>query len=667
MKDFDVIVVGAGHAGIEAAHACSRMGLSTLILTMNVDQVGAMSCNPAIGGLGKSQLAREVDALGGLMCRVADLSAMQYRILNEHKGAAVRATRVHVDRHEYRQLMKARIERTQGLSIKQGNATKLMMDRGRIVGVETELGQKFYSKAVVITTGTFLNGKAHIGRSNFGSGRAGEPPSIGLSAFLESLGIRIRRLKTGTVPRLDARTIDFSKIEEQPSLTDCKPLSFFSSGLRKDLMSAHIAYTNTSTHEIIQGSLDQSPLYSGIIQSRGPRYCPSVEDKVVRFSDRERHQVFLEREGRWTEEVYAGGLSTSLPYDCQLSFLRTIHGLEDVEIIRPGYAIEYDSIDATQLEPSLALKDCRGLYFAGQVNGTSGYEEAAAQGILAGINAGLFANDSDPWIPLRSESYIGVMVDDLTTKETTEPYRMFTSRAEWRLHLRQDNAEVRLMPKALELGLVSESDYEAFERIQSKRAATKKRLHESRITPTEQTNQRLKFHQLAEIKIPHRAIDLLRRPEVTFEVLENFFPGITGDSDSEDIFAIETEIKYEGYIQQAEADVGRLKKLDGLRIPAQLNYGSLAGLPNEAVEKLSQIRPTTLGQASRISGITPATISLLAIHISKRSHENDACVLDRRFDLIEKRGKAIGGDKAVEKITDKTNPPSQKTQEISST
>jgi tRNA uridine 5-carboxymethylaminomethyl modification enzyme len=619
------------------------MGTETLLLTMNVDQIGAMSCNPAVGGLGKSQLAREVDALGGMMCRVADQTAMQYRLLNESKGPAVQATRVHVDRHQYRQKMKAICERQPRLSVKQAQVAKLLFENNLICGVETSLGQKFKANQIVITTGTFMNGKAHIGKLNFASGRAGEPPSIGLSDFLSTIGIKIGRLKTGTVPRVDARSIDFSKAEEQPSHTHCGPLSFFSENLRPDLESAHIVFTNSKTHEIIRESLTESPLYSGIISSRGPRYCPSVEDKIVRFSDKDRHQVFLEREGRDTEEVYVGGLSTSLPYDCQLKFLRSIPALEKVEIIRPGYAIEYDYIDATQLFPTLEVKDFPGLYFAGQVNGTSGYEEAAAQGIIAGINAALRAQEKSPLILKRSEAYIGVMIDDLVTKGTKEPYRMFTSRAEWRLLLRQDNADMRLSPIAHELGLISDLDFEKFYSKIQRRENLRTQLQEVRLTPTAETNEKLRSLEQAELKTMTRATELLRRPTFGIQSLKYFVSEIDFETMKDDLGFIETEIKYEGYIDQARSQIRQVERLEDMPIPNDFDFSSLQGLTRESIEKLSGVRPMTIGQAGRISGITPATLSILAIHLNKRRNNNRTCAASQVFDVIEEtRGNEIG-------------------------
>ena len=629
MSKYEVIVIGAGHAGVEAALASSRMGAKTLLLTMSADQIATMSCNPAVGGLGKSQLAREVDALGGMMCQMADETAIQYRLLNEKKGPAVRATRVHVDRHEYRAKMKFTVESQENLELKQGQVTELLFDKGRLCGIRTALGQNIYSPRVVITTGTFMKGKAHVGKVNFASGRAGEQPSIGLSDFLSSIGMRIGRLKTGTVPRVDSRTIDYSKIEEQPTQTHCGPLSIFTPKLRDDLESAHLTFTNEKTHDIIRRSLSESPLYSGIIHSTGPRYCPSVEDKIVRYADKKRHQVFLEKEGRLTNEVYVGGLSTSLPYDCQVEFLRSIEGLENVEIVRPGYAIEYDYMDATQLYPTLEVKDVPGLFFAGQVNGTSGYEEAASQGILAGINAGAQAKELDPLILKRSEAYLGVMVDDLVTKGTKEPYRMFTSRAEWRLLLRQDNADVRLISIAHRYGLISSLDHDFCLEKSARRKVLKQKLNSCRYTPTKEVNDKLSKLEHAHLKKDTRASDLLRRPNFSIKDLKEFGFEFDPVFTEDDLKSVETDVKYEGYIKQAEMHISQIEKLDDLPIPTSFEFNNISGLTNEAIEKLSKVRPINLGQAGRVSGITPATLSVIAIHLAnikkKERYEKLAC------------------------------------------
>jgi tRNA uridine 5-carboxymethylaminomethyl modification enzyme len=624
---YDIIVVGAGHAGVEAALAATRMGRRCLLLTMNADQIATMSCNPAVGGLGKSQLAKEVDILGGQMARMADETAIQYRILNAKKGPAVRATRVHCDRHEYRQKMKFFVESQPGLALKQAQVARLLFESGRLQGVETSIGQKFFSRQVVITTGTFMNGKAHIGRQNFSSGRAGEAASIGLSDFLRTLGLNIQRFKTGTVPRVDARTIDFSKTEVQPTETDCVGLSNFTRELRSDLGPAHLTYTNPRTHEIIQESLSESPLYSGIIESRGPRYCPSVEDKIVRFAEKDRHQVFLEREGRQTEEVYVGGLSTSLPVDCQERFLRSIVGLEKVEIIRPGYAIEYDYIDATQLLPSLQVRAVEGLYFAGQVNGTSGYEEAAAQGIMAGINASLASMEKEPFILQRAEAYIGVMIDDLVSKGTSEPYRMMSSRAEWRLVLREDNVDDRLFSKSQSLGLLNKDDSQYIEKKLSRRESLSQSLHKIRIKPLDEAWK--KSFESLKIPLPRYPVlasEFVRRPE--FEVdwgpqlFGDFFP--SEDLNELDWLQVITDLKYAGYVKQAQSQLHQLQRMEQMKIPTSMSFESMSGLPYEAREKLKEFSPKTLADAKRLPGMTPASLQVLAMYVSRET-ENRAC------------------------------------------
>lgn len=622
---YEVIVVGSGHAGVEAGLAAARMGCKTLMLTMSADQIGTMSCNPAVGGLGKSQLAKEVDLLGGMMAVVSDQSAMQYRVLNERKGPAVQATRVHVDRHEYRARMKWVVEQQDSLFLKQGQVTKLLFEGPKLVGVETSIGQKFFSEAIVLTTGTFMNGKAHIGRQSFASGRAGEPASVGLSDYLKSIGLRLARFKTGTVPRVDAKTIDFSKTEEQTSSYSCQGLSFFSKELRSDLCSAHLSFTNPETHEIIRRSLDQSPLYSGIIESRGPRYCPSVEDKIVRFGDKDRHQVFLEKEGRHTNEVYVGGVSTSLPHHCQIEFLRTIRGLENVEIIRPGYAIEYDYIDSTQLFSTLESKDVQGLYFAGQVNGTSGYEEAAVQGLLAGANAASNVLGKESLILDRSEAYAGVLVDDLVTKGTDEPYRMLSSRAEWRLCLREDNVEERLFAKAEKWGLLSEAKRDFVAGELEKRLQLYKEVSTTRLWPSSEIKSLYNSLVGSELNEPVNVFSLIKRPGFNLEWIEKLLPELYLKASESHWKKLSSSVKYEGYIKQAESQLKQLKRFERVQIPFDLEYSEIHGLPKEAVERFQKVKPTSLGQASRIPGVTPASVSVLALYLSRQS-KNGACV-----------------------------------------
>lgn len=623
MEKYDIIVVGAGHAGVEAALAASRMGCRCLLLSMSADQIATMSCNPAVGGLGKSQLAKELDVLGGQMARMADQSAMQYRLLNEKKGAAVRATRVHVDRHEYRQRMKFFVESQEGLSLKQAQVQKLILDGSKLIGIETSLGQRFYSEAVVLTTGTFMNGKAHVGRIQFTTGRAGEPASVGLSDFLRSIGLKLGRFKTGTVPRVDARSIDWSKTEEQASERDLSPLSVFTKEIRSDLESAHITYTNPRTHEIIQANLTESPLYTGIIESKGPRYCPSVEDKIHRFADKDRHQVFLEREGRQTQEVYVGGLSTSLPYSVQLEFLRTIKGLEKVEIIRPGYAIEYDYIDSTQLKSNLEVKDLEGLFFAGQVNGTSGYEEAAAQGLIAGINAACKVLGREAFILGRDEAYIGVLIDDLTMKGTKEPYRMLSSRAEWRLLLREDNVVERLYQKAQKYDLLSDEDQRTLETKLKSLESLRELSQKIRFKPSDDLHQKIGEFGIPPLKSGISLAELLKRPEASLELLKSLLPKEFKLHAKDEWLQLLTDIKYEGYLRQAKSQIQQMKRLESWRIPSDLVYEQIPGLAREAIEKLNEVRPETLGQASRIDGVNPSSISVLAIYLSRRN--NLAC------------------------------------------
>ena len=624
MKKFDVIVVGAGHAGVEGALAASRMGCKVLLLSMSADQIATMSCNPAVGGLGKSQIAKEIDILGGAMARLADESAMQYRVLNEKKGAAVLATRVQVDRHEYREKMKLFVESQANLSLMQAQVQKLIFNEsGRIAGVETNLGQTFESKAVVITTGTFMNGKAHVGRISFASGRAGEGPSVGLSDFLRSLGIRLGRFKTGTVPRIHARSVNWQALEEQKNDERAQGLSFFTRNLRSDLESAYLTYTRPETHEIIQSHLSESPLYSGIIESTGPRYCPSVEDKIVRFADKQRHQVFLEREGRKTQEVYAGGLSTSLPYEAQLKFLRSIPGLETAEIIRPGYAIEYDFIDSTQLNLKLELKDFPGLFFAGQVNGTSGYEEAAGQGLLAGVNAACFVQEREAFCLERNEAYLGVLVDDLTLKGTKEPYRMMSSRAEWRLLLREDNVFERLYEKACRFNLLSEEDQKRIEQKILRCRELEDFMNQKKLSPNERLNSLMQGFEMTQLQSPILLKELIRRPEVNQEFLKKLLdPEYESFTESEWL-KVSTDVRYAGYIRQAESQLQQVKRLEGWQLPSDLDYSLIPGLAKESVEKLNHSRPSTLGQAMRLEGVSPSSVSILAIYLSRRS--NLAC------------------------------------------
>jgi tRNA uridine 5-carboxymethylaminomethyl modification enzyme len=601
--DYDVVVIGAGHAGCEAALASARLGFSTCLFTINLDTIAQMSCNPAIGGLAKGHLVREIDALGGDMAKVTDRAGIQFRMLNMSKGPAVWSLRAQADRVLYRLSMRNVLESQKNLNIKQASVEKIIVEDGKVKGVLTSLGVFYSAKAVIVTTGTFLKGLIHIGLENFQAGRAGEFPSIGLSDSLRELGLEMGRLKTGTPPRLDAKTIDFSKTEAQYGDDPPIPFSHSTDKINNPQLPCYVTYTNSETHKIILVNLDRSPLYSGRIKGIGPRYCPSIEDKVVRFSQRDRHQVFLEPEGLETKEYYANGIPTSLPYDVQVKLVRTIPGLEEAEIMRPGYAIEYDFIFPTQLRHNLETKIIEGLFLAGQINGTSGYEEAAAQGLMAGINASLKLQGKEPLVLGRHEAYIGVLIDDLITKGTNEPYRMFTSRAEYRLLLRHDNADMRLMEKGHETGLLDEEVYQKF--------LEKKRLINEEL-------QRLK-----KIRIRLDGIDrnesleqILKRPEITYKFIEELSPPdkpLTEEMKKE----VEIQVKYDGYIRQQMEMADRLKKTEDKKIPESFDYASVNGLSKEILGKLQEVKPANLGQASRIPGVTPTAISLLLVAIER--------------------------------------------------
>ena len=620
-KAYDVIVIGAGHAGCEAALAAARMGMSTCVFTMNLDTIGQMSCNPAIGGLAKGHLVREIDALGGEMAKITDSAGIQFRMLNKSKGPAVWSLRVQADRVLYRLRMRQALEAQENLDIKQATAEEIFVEDGKVKGVRTALGIFYNTKCVIVTTGTFLKGLMHVGHESFAAGRAGEFPSVGLSDCLERIGLKLGRLKTGTPPRLDAKTIDFQKTEAQFGDDPPIPFSHSTKTIGNPQLPCFITYTNQETHKIIRDNLGRSAMYSGKITGIGPRYCPSIEDKVVRFSERQRHQVFLEPEGLETSEYYANGISTSLPLDVQTELVRTIPGLENAEIMRPAYAIEYDFVFPTQLKHSLETKNIEGLFLGGQINGTSGYEEAAAQGLMAGINAALKLQGRGPLILGRHQAYIGVLLDDLVTKGTREPYRMFTSRAEYRLLLRHDNADMRLMEKGHEIGLLNNEVYECFLDRKKKIEDEIIRIQRTRVKP-DSVNETLKELGTSLIVEDITLEQLLKRPEVTYPFIRQCSPSEIELGDAVEK-QVEIQVKYAGYIIRQIEAAEKLKKLDDKKIPANIDYKTLPGISIEILCKLEEVRPDNLGQASRIQGMTPAALTLIMIAIEKIRRSRD--------------------------------------------
>lgn len=617
-EQFDVIVVGGGHAGTEAATAAARMGMNTLLLTHNIDTLGHMSCNPAIGGIGKGHLVREVDALGGIMARAIDLGGIQFRTLNSSKGPAVRATRAQADRLLYKAVVRQMLENYPNLKIFQQACDDLIMDGDRVAGVVTQSGIRISGKTVVLTVGTFLNGLIHIGMENYKGGRAGDPPSIALAQRLRELPLRIDRLKTGTPPRIDARSVDFSVMQEQHG-DDPRPVFSFigNASQHPRQVPCYVTHTNERTHEVIRNNLDRSPMYAGVIEGIGPRYCPSIEDKITRFADKTAHQIFVEPEGLTTHELYPNGISTSLPFDVQVQIVRSVRGFENAHITRPGYAIEYDFFDPRDLKANMESKCIPNLFFAGQINGTTGYEEAAAQGLMAGLNAALRAQDKDPWNPRRDQAYMGVMMDDLSTLGTREPYRMFTSRAEYRLLLREDNADIRLTAIGRELGLVDDERWSKFNAKMEQVELERQRMRSTWIHPQHPSLEAVNALVNTPLTREQSLEELLRRPEVTYDALmtiDGIGPAVADPAAAEQV---EIQIKYAGYIERQHDEVGKQLRNENTLLPLDLDYREVNGLSNEVKAKLNDAKPQTIGQASRISGITPAAISILLVHLKK--------------------------------------------------
>lgn len=616
---FDVIVIGGGHAGTEAAMAAARMGRQTLLLTHNIDTLGQMSCNPAIGGIGKGHLVKEIDALGGLMAHATDRAGIQFRTLNASKGPAVHATRAQADRVLYRLAVRTALENQPNLMIFQQPVEDLIVENDTVTGAVTRMGLKFRAKSVVLTVGTFLDGKIHIGLENYSGGRAGDPPSVSLSHRLRELPLRVGRLKTGTPPRIDTRTIDFAQLTPQFGDNPMPVFSFMGSAdEHPEQMPCHITYTNEKTHEVIRNNLDRSPMYAGVIEGIGPRYCPSIEDKVMRFADRNQHQIFLEPEGLTSNEIYPNGISTSLPFDVQMQIVHSMKGMENARIVRPGYAIEYDFFDPRDLKQTLESKYLHGLFFAGQINGTTGYEEAAAQGLLAGLNAARYSADQEGWFPRRDQAYIGVLVDDLCTLGTKEPYRMFTSRAEYRLMLREDNADARLTETGRELGLVDDARWAHFSEKMELIEKERQRLRDIRVHPQSESVKEINAILNTPLSKEATGEDLLRRPEMDYNrlmTLSDFAPGVDSPAAAQQV---EIQVKYEGYISRQQDEIQRQLRNENATLPVDLDYKQVSGLSNEVVAKLNDHKPTSIGQASRISGITPAAISILLVWLKKQ-------------------------------------------------